>query len=431
MSELEQEILDEPRHDVVPLRGPAHRRGLERSFGLIAGILFIGGAFAGIPSSLLIEPAPPAELYLVSVASVAFGIAAISIPWDRISPLWTHVAMIGAIIQVGFTVALAGDVFVFYFVFIAIFAAYAFSDRNQVAAYLGLIGIALLLPIVLIPDSTRATAAQALAAVPAIALVAVMVAFLRERLEANRATTRRFAREALALSERIGRQPQVTPLPVTEIGTSHSGFSHPVWRRFGIGCSAGLAVIVAAGTMTAAGVAVPKPIEESFASVGIDPPRDAEEPEGRAPERRTQQVQRKAPAAAAVAHKPGPAKRGGHGDRHDKGGNSKPAAQKNQIASAGSPASSSGAAAQTPHDAREPGRAWSRTAGHSPPTRHSHSRRASAPTTPETPATPVRTRRRRCRTSAVSSAPWSTVSSAAGTARPEPEPPALSSAGPP
>src|SRR6478735_2642856 len=271
MSELEQEQLDIEPPRLFAVAAPARARSLERSFGLIAGILFIGGALAGIPSSLLIEPAPPASLYLVSVAGIAFGLAAMTIPWDRVSPIWTHVAMLAAIVQVGFAVALAGDPFVFYFVFIAIFPAYAFSDRSQVAVYLGLIAIALLLPILVIPDATRASAAQALAAMPAIALVAVMVAFLRERLEANRATTRRFAREALALSERIGRLP-AGPLPVRQQRGSSPALPHPLWRRVGLAGSAALGVVVATGTMTAAGVAMPGPIENSFASVGIEPP---------------------------------------------------------------------------------------------------------------------------------------------------------------
>ena len=186
--------------------GPGGRRALSdgwppidredeqlRRFGRIAAVLFIAGSVCAIPSILVREPAPPPTIYLLTALAVASGLVCLAIPWERLSRRWFHALAVAAIVEVALAVGLGDRAFAWFYVFIAIFAAYVFTSRRAIAAHVVLVCAALLLPAVYDPDSANDTLVRGFVAMPVLILAAAIVTYLRECLEANQDAYRRLA----------------------------------------------------------------------------------------------------------------------------------------------------------------------------------------------------------------------------------------------
>ena len=155
-----------------------------RSYWLLAGGLFVGGGIGAIAPDALHEPTHPATIYLLPLLAIVTGLACWAI--SRRAPFgWLHLMLVIATAEVALTVAFADRLFAAYYTFVAIFAAYAFSDRRAIAAHVGLACLAAFAPIAYDFDEAREGLITALILVPSLVLAAGAVAFLRERLEAS------------------------------------------------------------------------------------------------------------------------------------------------------------------------------------------------------------------------------------------------------
>jgi len=256
-----------------------------RAEGRLAGILFIVCPLVSLPGALLIQPPALAFLSLVGVA-LLIGLVCLALPWERMSRAWLHVPAVIATVEVTALVAVSDRSFAFFFIFIAIYAAFVSRRPAELLAQLALIALGLLAPLVYESANTRATLQLALVAIPALAISAGMVMYLRERLEEDRRAYRRFAQEALSIAARIrGQEPEpVDPallqptfaaLPLPQVPTS--------WRRATV-ATVGAAVAVASlpVALAAAGVSLPGFAKEPFERLGIELPNQNEAGSGEA-----------------------------------------------------------------------------------------------------------------------------------------------------
>jgi diguanylate cyclase (GGDEF)-like protein len=165
---------------------PAERR---RVVGRLAGLLFSVGAVLSVPANLLFH-SPGVEPRAFAVNALAFvtGVICLLIPWDRVPPGWFHLIPVLGSGEVALAVWGVGgghvDVYCWFFVFVAVFAAYAFSDRRVIAAHTSIAALAFALPLTY-PGNGPDTFTRTLVGVPVLFVLAGIVAYLREELEAR------------------------------------------------------------------------------------------------------------------------------------------------------------------------------------------------------------------------------------------------------
>jgi hypothetical protein len=182
------------------------------------------------------------------------------------------------------------DDFAFYFVVVAIYAAYLVHDRRTLAGYLVLFSLALAAPLAYDQNHTREQLHNVLVVLPVLFISAGMVVYLREALEADRRVSRQFAEEALTLVSRIRGKPAELPLPgasedlkttpAPEVGPDDAGRRSRPRRRIRqptivFAALAGLLVLPAA--LAVAGVTLPDAARAPFETVGISLPNQSEE----------------------------------------------------------------------------------------------------------------------------------------------------------
>ena len=165
---------------------------LQRRYWRLAAILFIGGGLGAAPSDALHQPAHPPTIYLLPLLAIVSGVVCWLLA-ERVSRRWLHLMTAIATVEIALTVWLADDTFAIYYTFVAIFAAYVFRSRRDVALHTGFAALCVLAPIAYDPATARETLSQAMALIPVLALAAGAIVFLRERLEASEERFRRLA----------------------------------------------------------------------------------------------------------------------------------------------------------------------------------------------------------------------------------------------
>jgi len=166
--------------------GALNRRG-----GRIAGVLFIAGGIVGTPALALHDPSFPPTVYLLTVLSLVSGFVCLTAPWELISSRWLHLVGAIASFEVFATCMLTTPVFSWYYILVAVWAAYVFSTRTEVAAQVGLAVSLMFLTVAM--DGGREVVYM-LVAVPALVTATILVWMLREQIERGRAGYRALAR---------------------------------------------------------------------------------------------------------------------------------------------------------------------------------------------------------------------------------------------
>lgn len=165
---------------------------LQRRYWRLAAILFIGGGLGAIPADALHRPEHDPAIYLLPLLALISG----AVAWllaDRVSRRWLPLMAAVASLEIALTVYFAGEVFSIYYILVAFYAAYVFSDRRVIAAEFALASVLALAPIVYDPDTARETVILGLVLIPTLLLTAGAITFLRERLEASEERYRRLA----------------------------------------------------------------------------------------------------------------------------------------------------------------------------------------------------------------------------------------------
>jgi len=156
--------------------------------GRLAGILFIVGALASIPANLLFRDPQVGVLNHVMVAiALVSGLGCLLAPWDRIPERVFHAVPVLASAEVALTVWAVGKhgpVFEWFFVLVAVFAAYAFERRRTIAVHMTLCTAAAALPLFYREDTIEQVARIGVL-MPMLWVATAVVMFLREGLVAG------------------------------------------------------------------------------------------------------------------------------------------------------------------------------------------------------------------------------------------------------
>ena len=156
--------------------------------GRLAGILFIVGALASIPANLLFRDPEVGVLNHVMVAiALLSGLACLVAPWSRISDRVFHLVPVMASLEVALTVWAVGKhgpVYEWFFVLVAVFAAYAFESRRTIALHMTLCTAAAALPFVYRDDLVEQVARVGVL-MPMLWVATAVVTALRENLVAR------------------------------------------------------------------------------------------------------------------------------------------------------------------------------------------------------------------------------------------------------
>jgi diguanylate cyclase (GGDEF)-like protein len=179
--------------DLLETMKPGDESALRRAIiGRLAGMLFMLGALASVPSNAAFtDPAVGQRAWLIDALAFVSGLVCFYVPWARFSERWFHVLPAAGTAETALSVwgiGIHGGIYSWYYVLVAVFVAYAFSSRLQIAAHMGFVGICFALPALYLPDPYANTAAVRVGvAVPVLLAVAAVVAYLREGLEQGKA----------------------------------------------------------------------------------------------------------------------------------------------------------------------------------------------------------------------------------------------------
>ena len=160
-----------------------------RTLGHVAGaVVAIGSLVALATTQLLSHHHIPASFVLMVGFTIATGIGFLMVSWDRIPAGWLHAIPLLATVETAVGIRLAGfygDIAVNYYVFVGVFAAYAFTSRAAIAFHVAAASAASTLP--LIYGSTYAShpGARMVVGIMLIAVIAAIVTLLREGLQAR------------------------------------------------------------------------------------------------------------------------------------------------------------------------------------------------------------------------------------------------------
>jgi hypothetical protein len=179
-----------------------------RRYGHVAGVLFVVAALATLPAELYFDHSSRWAIYATTLVAVCSGLICLVLPWERLPSFSLHVIPIVAGLEVSAVIQATDPAGGVLFVLVAVFAAYAFASRAQIAAQLTLIGLFLFAPLLYDPGAHSSTIHHALLEFPTIVLVAGLVAYLHERAEAQEETLRRFAGEAIDIAAGMAGDPE-------------------------------------------------------------------------------------------------------------------------------------------------------------------------------------------------------------------------------
>jgi diguanylate cyclase (GGDEF)-like protein len=165
----------------------AQRRAIT---GRLAGLLFMVGAAISLPTNLLFSSPPVgAASRWINLLAFVSGVVCFLIPWRRVAARWFHLVPLVGTAEVALSVwgvGVHGGIYAWYYVLVAVYVAYVFERRIEIAAHMGFVALCFTLPVTYLADPNTA-AIRALVAVPLLCTVAGMVAYLREGLETGRA----------------------------------------------------------------------------------------------------------------------------------------------------------------------------------------------------------------------------------------------------
>jgi diguanylate cyclase (GGDEF)-like protein len=177
-----------------------HSAGRARAISVLgawrlAGLLFIGGALSTIPALFLLEEPADPWVYTLTASAVAMGAVCLLAPHPPYDERWLAAIPVIATVEVAVAVAATDYVFTYLYFLVALYVALVFPRLRQMAPYLGMITIGLLLPFAYQNEPARQTTLWVLAVAPGVLFIAFVVGRLTANLEASKEAYRRLSGE--------------------------------------------------------------------------------------------------------------------------------------------------------------------------------------------------------------------------------------------
>lgn len=176
----------------------------------IAGVLLLTGSLFSIPGGIVIEPSPPLTNYLVSLIGVLIAAVLLLAPPSWITRAWVYFSLLVGVVLIAIAVDIFSDDYAFFYVITAIYGAFALRRKSELIAYVGLLTLALLAPIVY-DDQIKEQLHHIFVVLPVLLISALFVLYLRESLERNLRNYAELAGQADALASRIRRTVRTHP----------------------------------------------------------------------------------------------------------------------------------------------------------------------------------------------------------------------------
>jgi diguanylate cyclase (GGDEF)-like protein len=181
----------------APMQAADHAAERRATIGRLAGLLFAVGAVSSLATNqMFTNPRVGTQARWIDLLAFVSGIVCLGIPWRHVPERWFHLLPIAGTLEVGLSVwgiGVHGGVYSWYYVLVAVFTAYAFERRGQIAAHMGLVAVVFAAPVVYLEDGGNAIL-RTIVAVPVLFAVAGVVAYLREGLEAGKSLLAQQAR---------------------------------------------------------------------------------------------------------------------------------------------------------------------------------------------------------------------------------------------
>jgi len=171
-----------------------------RRYGRVVAFLFAFGSVSAVPGAIIVEADP--LIYLTLTLGVVAGAVSWFVPWERFSRRVFFIPTVLGLAETAAGVGLADADAAFYFLYVAVLAAYVFETRTELAMAIALIVAALFVPL-LYEETHEHTIDHAVFAIPAVLITAGMVRYLSESLQSQQREFRRFAAETMTIAERI------------------------------------------------------------------------------------------------------------------------------------------------------------------------------------------------------------------------------------
>jgi hypothetical protein len=170
----------------------------------IAGVLLLTGSVFSIPGGVVIEPTPPLIDYWVSLTGATIAAGLLLAPSAWITRAWVYFSLLVGVVLIAVAVGVFSDDYAFFYVITAIYGAFALRRKVEVFAYVALLTVALLAPLVY-DDQIKEQLHHIFVVLPVLLISALFVVYLRESLERNMRNYAELAGEADALASRIRR----------------------------------------------------------------------------------------------------------------------------------------------------------------------------------------------------------------------------------
>jgi GGDEF domain-containing protein len=157
--------------------------------GRCAALLFLCGAAASLPTNAILDADTAA--WAVDLLALVSAVVTSLVPWDRLHRRWLHLLVLVATGEVVLVVVVHADhaiVFMWYFVLVAVFAAYAFRRRREVAFHLGTCTLGMVSTAIYAGPHEPDALANAIVGIPTVCVAAGVVVWLRETLERRERT---------------------------------------------------------------------------------------------------------------------------------------------------------------------------------------------------------------------------------------------------
>ena len=156
--------------------------------GRLAGVLFLVGSLVSIPVNQLFVPVVADRVHVISALGIVSGLVCCLLPWDRFRPALLHLVPVIGCLEVALTmwgVGVHAHAYMWFLVFVVVFAAFAFDGRAAIAGHLGCAMVIAFVPVALVTGGAQQNRiAESIVAVSIIAVACAVVVHLRERLTA-------------------------------------------------------------------------------------------------------------------------------------------------------------------------------------------------------------------------------------------------------
>jgi diguanylate cyclase (GGDEF)-like protein len=156
----------------------------------LAATLFIGGVLVAIPAVLLLHRELDPAVFGVTVLAILSGFACLAAPRWEVDQRWLKLVPLVAVAEIAVAVQATDYTLAYLYFFAALYVAVVFPTFREMAPYLTLIGVALLLVFLFGGDTAQETALWTLAIGLPLLFTTIAVGRLTANLESSRQTYR-------------------------------------------------------------------------------------------------------------------------------------------------------------------------------------------------------------------------------------------------